>query len=113
MTNARLRSETATGASGSISSDSTFRKLVKGRIVGAVDDILETGGTMERFFRECRDCGAKDVFAVVTHGVLNEGIDLVKRLFSDLYLTNTINRRAANYDVTNDIAEALIVGRDP
>jgi len=36
-----------------------LKKLVKGRIIGMVDDILETGGTLVRFYDEYKNLEQK------------------------------------------------------
>ena len=88
-----------------LSSNEEFAKAVKGKTVGVVDDILETGGTLERFYDECIKCGATDVVALITHGVLHEGIERIKNKYSNLYLTNTIDQKEANVDVKDLILE--------
>lgn len=90
-----------------IESDSEFKMLVRGKTIGVIDDILETGGTLERFYRHCRNCGAKNLVALITHGVLVQGIERIKKYYAKLYLTNTIDRREATIDVTSLIAGAL------
>ncbi len=72
---------------------------LKGKVVAVVDDLLETGGTLARFHETVLKCGANEVVALITHGVLNSGIKRVKDKFSKLYLTNTINKKGANVDI--------------
>ena len=74
--------------------------MVKGKNVGVVDDLVETGGTMCRAYDFCKDNGAKKVLALITHGVLPEGISRIKEKYDDLFLTNTINRPEANVDIS-------------
>lgn len=85
-----------------------LRKSIKSKVVAVVDDLLETGGTLERFFRECKKYGAKKIIALVTHGVLRSGIHRTKKTYAKLYLTNTIKRAQANVDVTKLIKESLL-----
>ena len=84
-----------------IHSDKGFISAVKNRVVGVVDDILETGGTLESFYDECIRHGARDVVALITHGVLREGVERVKNKYSRLYLTNTIDQNESNVDVSS------------
>ena len=53
-----------------VQSDEYFRKTVKNQTIGAIDDLLLTGGTLDRFHDECMKYGAKEVIALITHGVL-------------------------------------------
>jgi len=80
---------------------------VKGKTIGIVDDIIGTGGTLLKFHKFAKKSGAKKVIALVTHGVLDTGIQKIKKRFKKLYLANTINRKEANVDITNLIADVL------
>jgi len=80
---------------------------LKRKTVGVVDDILETGGTLLRFYDCVKKLGAKKIVALITHGVLPSGISKIKKKYSKLYLTNTIKRKEANVDITNLILKAL------
>jgi len=90
-----------------IKSNEEFKTIVKGKVVGVIDDMVETGATLVPFYKECKKCGAKEVIALVTHGVLLEGIERIKSKYSKLYLTNTIDRNEANVDITNLIFETI------
>jgi len=83
-----------------ITSTEDLEKMIKGKNVGVVDDLVETGGTMCRAYDFCKDNGAKKVLALITHGVLPEGISRIKEKYDDLFLTNTINRPEANVDIS-------------
>lgn len=74
---------------------------LEGKIIGVVDDLLETGGTLARFHETVIKSGAKDAFALITHGVLNSGIKKIKDKYSKVYLTNTINKKGTNVDITD------------
>ncbi len=90
-----------------VRSDKKFKDTVCNQYIGCEDDIIETGGTMVEFYDECKKCGSKDIVALITHGVLSKGIKRVKSKYSKLYLSNTINRREANIDITNEIIKAI------
>lgn len=90
-----------------IDSDDEFKALVFGKSVGVIDDNLETGGTLMRFFEECKKCGGKDVFALITHGLLEEGIKRISTKYSKLYLSNAVNRESSNVDITSLLIETL------
>jgi ribose-phosphate pyrophosphokinase len=78
---------------------------VKGKTIGVVDDLLETGGTLLKFYEVMKKSGADKIVALITHGVLDSGIKKIKKKFFKIYLTNTINKKEANVDITD-----LIVG---
>jgi len=90
-----------------IKSNEEFKRIVKGKVVGVIDDMVETGGTLISFYNQCKKCRAKEVIALVTHGVLLEGIERIKSKYSKLYLTNTINRKEANVDITDLIFKTI------
>jgi len=70
------------------------RKLnLKGKIVGVVDDMIKTGGTLLKFQEIVKKAKAKKTIALVTHGVTSAGISKIKKKYSKLYLTNTIKHR--------------------
>jgi len=83
---------------------------VKGKTIGVIDDLLETGGTLSRFCEVIIKSGAKEVFALITHGVLNSGIKRIKNKYSKVYMTNTINKKGVNVDITDLIINALESG---
>ncbi len=68
-----------------------FASIVKGQTIGVVDDILSTGTTLERFYHEAKRCGAKKLYALITHGVNKSGIDRINALYDGLYLSDTTN----------------------
>jgi len=65
----------------------------KGRIIGVIDDMIKTGGTLLKFWEIAKKSGAKKIIALVTHGVIPAGILKIKKKYSKLYLTNTIKHR--------------------
>ena len=82
---------------------------LKGKIVGFVDDILETGGTLLRTYDQSKKWGAKKIIALITHGVLPSGISKIKKKYSKLYLTNTIKQKEANIDLTDLILKNILM----
>ena len=84
-----------------------LENIVKGRVIGVVDDILETGGTLDRFYDECKKFGAKKVIALITHGILSSGIQRIKKKYWKLYLTNTVRQKRADVDVTDLILNTI------
>jgi ribose-phosphate pyrophosphokinase len=78
---------------------------LKNRIVGVVDDVIKTGGTLLEFYEFAKKSGAKKVMALTAHGVLDSGIQKTKNKFQKLYLTNTVNKKESNVDIAD-----LIVG---
>jgi len=80
----------------------------KGKIVGVVDDIIETGGTLLKFYEFAEKSKAKKVIALITHGVLSEGVFKIKNKYFKLYLTNTIKQERANIDITDLILKTIL-----
>lgn len=87
-------------------SNEEFRSTVKDKMVGVVDDLLETGGTLDSFYDESMKYGAKGVFALITHGVLPQGIERIQNKYAKLYMTNTIDRNA-NVDISDLILDTI------
>lgn len=85
-----------------------FQNVIKNRVVAVVDDILGTGGTLDRFYDECKRAGAKELVALVTHGVLPSGISRIKKKYSKLYLANTVNQSEANVDISNLMYQTIL-----
>ncbi len=81
--------------------------LFKGKVIGVIDDLLETGGTLVRFCEAGKRLGPKKIIALITHGVLPSGISKVKQKYAKLYLTNTVNQKQANIDITDLILETI------
>ncbi|MFA6106282.1 MAG: hypothetical protein WC745_01270 [Patescibacteria group bacterium] len=83
-------------------------ETVNDKDIGVIDDLLETGGTMTKFYDECKSRGAKKVSALITHGVLKKGIKRIAEKYDGLYLTNTIKNKQANIDISGLISWNLL-----
>lgn len=90
-----------------IKSDEQFKAAVKGKRIGVIDDLLETGGTLAGFSKECLKYGALEAVALITHIVLPEGLKKIQGEYSKIYFTNTINVEGASVDVAEIIANTL------
>ncbi|MBI2590178.1 ribose-phosphate pyrophosphokinase [Candidatus Berkelbacteria bacterium] len=88
--------------------DENFIKTVKNQTVGVIDDLVETGGTAVKFAELCQKIGAKDVIALVTHGLLDSGTQRLKKSYSKLYLTNSIDCADTNIDVSVLILNEIV-----
>lgn len=82
--------------------------LINGKDVGVVDDLIETGGTLSNFFNICKKLKSRKVIAVVTHGVLEGGVEKIRKKYDDLILTNSIKNKNFDIDVSPIIAENLL-----
>lgn len=90
-----------------ISCDKDFENDIKGKILGVIDDMIETGGTMVSVCKKAKELGASKIIAIVTHGVLQSGIDKIADSYEELFLSNTINCNGANVDISNLIIKSL------
>lgn len=81
---------------------------LKGKIVGVVDDMIKTGGTLLKFCEIVKKAKAQAVIALITHGVIPRGISKIKKSYSKLYLTNTVKRKESNIDITELILENIL-----
>ena len=88
--------------------DEKFISTVKNQTIGVMDDLVETGGTVVKFAELCQKIGAKDLIALVTHGLLDMGIQRLKKTYSKTYLTNSIDQAEANIDVSALILNKII-----
>ena len=69
---------------------------VEGKNVLIVDDFTISGGTLIEMARACKDRGAKDIYACVSHGILTKGSAdrIAESPIKELVLTDTIGYRA-------------------
>jgi len=80
----------------------------KGKIIGVIDDMIKTGGTLLKFYEIAEKLEAKKIIALVTHGVMPAGISKIKKKYSKLYLTNTVEQKESNVDITNLILKTIL-----
>lgn len=68
---------------------------VEGKNVLIVDDFTISGGTLIEMAHACKDRGAKDVYACVSHGVFSRGSHekIARSPIKELVLTDTIGNR--------------------
>jgi len=90
-----------------ITSSTELQEKIKGNNIAVIDDLLETGGTLAKFYDYCIEYGAKKIIALITHGVLPEGIERIHDKYDKLYLTNTIAQNKANVCVCDLIYEVI------
>ncbi len=84
------------------------KNKLKGKTVAIVDDVIQTGGTLLKIHHECKKLKAKNIIALISHGLLNCGINKVEEKYSNLYLSNTINRNNSNVDISPLLIEILL-----
>ena len=58
---------------------------LNGEIVAVIDDMIKTGGTLLKFAEFAEQSGAKKILALITHGVIPDGISKIKKKYSKLY----------------------------
>jgi ribose-phosphate pyrophosphokinase len=80
---------------------------VRGKVICLVDDLVETGRTLLKAADISKKCGAKKVICLITHGVLKEGVEKVRKKFDKIYLTNSINQPVAQIDITELILNII------
>lgn len=81
---------------------------VKGKVVCLVDDLIETGETLLKAGDLAKKYGAKKVVCLATHCLLKEGVKKIRKKFSKVYLTNTIEQpKIPQIDITPLILNAI------
>lgn len=101
-------------------SGAAFIGDVDGKIAVIVDDLISTGTTLSRAANACVERGAKDVYAVVTHGLFTGDADRVlgDSPITKLCVTNTVppfrlskgvlKRKVEVLDATALFADAIV-----
>lgn len=79
----------------------------KGKTVAVVDDMIKTGGTLVKFNDIAKKSGAKKTIALISHGVMPEGVKKIKKNYDKLYLTNTISQKESNIDISELILKNI------
>jgi len=87
--------------------DEKIKTAVKKRNICIIDDLIETGNTLNKLFIECKKNGAKQVVVFVSHAVLLEGVKKVSLNVDEFYTTNTIRRRRFNVDIGSLIIDNI------
>lgn len=90
-----------------IEHDKSFMESLEGKTVGVIDDIIETGGTMCKFYDECEKYHLKEIFAVATHGIMKSGIERIREKYKTLYLSNTVATQEANVNIVSLILDNI------
>ncbi len=81
---------------------------VSGKRVAIVDDIISTGGTIARASEMLKKSGAKDVYAVCTHGLfIGPAIERLKKATDGFMSTDTIESEYSKISVAEEIARTL------
>ena len=81
---------------------------VEGKRVAIVDDIISTGGTIARASEMLKRNGAKEVYAVCTHGLfIGPAIERLTKSTDGFMSTDTIESEHSKISVADEIAEAL------
>ena len=90
---------------------------VEGKNVLIVDDFTISGGTLIEMANACKDRGAQDIYACVSHGVFSKGsaAKIAASPIKELVLTDTIGYRssrsppaARSISVARLFAEAIL-----
>lgn len=90
-----------------ISLDKDIESSIKNKTVGIIDDMVETGGTMIKVCKKCKEIGVLKTIALVTHGVIKEGMEKINKDYDKTYLTNTINSELSNVDISGLVIHTL------
>ena len=78
-----------------------------GKVVGIVDDIISTGGTIARASEQLREQGASRIYAVCTHGLfIGRAMENMKKV-NDFAATDTIESGNSKITVAGVIAESI------
>ncbi len=79
-----------------------------GKVVGIVDDIISTGGTIARAAEQLREQGAERIYAVCTHGLfIGRAMENMKKV-NDFAATDTIEGPNSKITVAEVISDAVL-----
>jgi ribose-phosphate pyrophosphokinase len=83
--------------SGGVVSGELLVGEVRDRAVVIFDDLISTGGTLQRAARRCREAGAKQIFAAATHGLFmgKAPAVLADPVFEGIAVADTVRSVAA------------------
>ncbi|MEM7815763.1 MAG: phosphoribosyltransferase family protein [Candidatus Aenigmatarchaeota archaeon] len=84
-----------------------LKKILKGKSVGVIDDLLGTGGTMYKAGEKLKECEVEESIACVPHLRLTEGYKRIEEIFSDIYVSNSIKNDYSKVDITDRVAETI------
>ncbi len=84
---------------------------VKGKVAVIVDDIIDTGGTLAAAAQTVLDEGAREVYAVATHGIFsgNAFETLARSPLSGIVVTDTVPLRRGGPDTIRVLTSADIL----
>ncbi|PIS39556.1 MAG: hypothetical protein COT33_01380 [Candidatus Nealsonbacteria bacterium CG08_land_8_20_14_0_20_38_20] len=81
---------------------------IKGKTVGLIDDLIGTGGTLLKAGELVKKYRAKKVVCLLTHALLKEGVEKIRKKFAKVYLTNTIKQpKVPQINITQLILKAI------
>jgi ribose-phosphate pyrophosphokinase len=81
---------------------------VEGKIVCIVDDIIATGGTIQRAQETLRDQGAKEVYACCAHGLFTGGgKERLEPILDGLFSSDTIENPTSAFSAAVPIAQKI------
>lgn len=84
-----------------------LKNSIRGKVVCLVDDLVETGETLLKAGDLVKKYGAKKVVCLLSHALLKEAVEKIRKKFAKVYLTNTINQpKIPQIDITQLILKA-------
>ena len=82
---------------------------VKGKIVGIIDDMISTGGTIIRAADNLFDQGAEKIYACCTHGLFTkDSLPDIQKHCDELVCTDTLSSQVSTISVAPVIAEWIM-----
>ncbi len=86
---------------------------VKGKVVGIIDDMISTGGTIMQAAESLYSQGAEKVIACCTHGLfIRDSLPKLRKYCDEVVCTDTLNSDAARVSVAPVIASWLESQKD-